>query len=240
MLNSGTYTLHNVLNYIPSSIKNNVADDDKLLSYAYQALEKLHLFETTFIKDIAFAGASNHKVLLPEDFRRIDKVKLLTTFNYNWVDFTIQDLFTKEVWIEMTSISPTSLNYITSVDFQDTQYLYTITNNELYTSCESGCIAIEYFKLNSNCVNEIQLPKDPQELWEYMANYALARYWESMMPTEGAFSLWNQYLQRTANLMEAAKRKINLSNLNYYNMRKIIFGDNRYAHLFQYMQNQTR
>lgn len=240
-MNSGTYSLSNVLNYIPSNIRDIVADDDKILSIAYQALEKLHLFETTFVRDIVFTEIKNHKVVLPEDFRRIESVKYLANIITGWQDtYTVQQILEENAWVTMTSVAPSSLNFMQSVDFQDTQFLYTLTNNEIYTSQLEGLVAIEYYRLNTDCKEEIQLPKDPQELWEYMANYFLAKHWEGRIPESGAYHLWMNYLNMASNLKESTKRKINISNLDYYGLRHIILGDNRYAHLVQRLQNENR
>lgn len=69
-----TIKLDHIFNFVPTVLRDKMADDDQIKSWAMQAARSLNFKHFQYVRDIAFVQVTNHKATFPTGLKRIQKV----------------------------------------------------------------------------------------------------------------------------------------------------------------------
>jgi len=245
-----------VFNYIPKQVRQDLADDDQIRSWALQVLKMLRVPNSRYVKDIHFDQVVNHKVKLPANLKKIYKVSYAkeppTNDQFNdfcrcegttdSLDVLDQDctqiyhhLFLSSDYY-LSQYAPLAYkgmtltdNYICNVNWGGCKGFYSIdtSRNYLTVSEQNGYIAIEYFA-EYTLDGKFMIP-DLEELKLAMSHYVVAQYYRGRVTNAEANSntLYMQNLQQAKTFLLDARAQLIGANINVPLHRELINYDSR-------------
>jgi len=247
-----------VLNYLPKAIKQSIADDDEIESWVMQAWRKLNFPNLRYVKDISFLEVKNHKTRLPADLKRIVSVAVNVTEptleelnELCGIDLPSNNSFAspcpisyklfvnsncyKNNWEPVSFVGNLKDDYLCRVDHTYPNHVYSMEQGSDILTFDflEGTVAIEYWSNPTNSKGDILLPREPEELWEYLAAHVRMNFWqnETALGTANAFQLYQDAKLERSGYYEAAKRYIMVHNYNVLTAREQIYGPMRYVKL---------
>ena len=67
--------IENIFNYLPDYVRDNMQDDDQILSFTLQGFKKLNFPTVKYIRKIIFLEVNDHNAVFPKDLKKIAKIK---------------------------------------------------------------------------------------------------------------------------------------------------------------------
>jgi hypothetical protein len=108
---------------------------------------------------------------------------------------------------------------------------YTLSpNGYITTSFESGHICLAYLKYAKDENDEYIIP-DHEDLIQALANWCMAKHWEIRMnmKEEGAFNMYNMYINKAQNLFQKVKGIFITKSFDFQTWKNIVFKDIKWA-----------
>lgn len=243
--------LDSIFNYFPKRLREQIADDDQIRSWALQVLKMVKIPNARYIKDIHFDEVVNHKVELPNNLKKIYKVSFAKNppsdkefYDFCQCDGTdepteVLDEDCTRIYHQLfldseyyrSSYRPMSYkgmrltdNYVCNVNWGDCYGHYSLnsTGKYLTTSESSGYIAIEYFAELMD--GEDYLIPDIEELKLAMSHFAEAQYYRNNVgfAEQNSNQLYMQNLQQAKTYLLDARAQLIGQNINVPLHRELI------------------
>ena len=103
-------------------------------------------------------------------------------------------------------------------------------NGYITTSFENGHICMAYLKYAKDENDEYIIP-DNEDLIQSLANWCMAKHWELRMnmKEEGAFNMYNLYINKAQNLFQKTRGIVITTSFNFQAWKNIVFKDIKWA-----------
>lgn len=241
-----------IFNYIPKTVREELADDDQIRSWALQVLKMINIPDARYEKAIHFDTIENHKVKLPEDLKKIYKVSFASQpptdkeFNEfcrcgeeNGVQVdkdctTIyHHLFLNSTYYQ-SQYSPVAYkgirlnsDYVCKVNWSGCYGFYSTDGNYLTMSEPHGYVAVEYFAELKESGN--YLIPDIEELKLAMSHWVEAQYYRDRLSRAEANmgSMYQSNLMQAKNYFLNARAILLARGINVPLHRELIYGESR-------------
>lgn len=254
-------SLNHVFNYISPIIRQQLNDDDQFKSWAAQGLRTLKLTDG-FVKDIAFLEVANHKATLPADYKKAISMRryvetvvcadCLTSDielpNYDSfaqpinvsMEYFISSHYYEDCWAPVIRTQNLESDYLCRVENGACDDLYSLKpgSNVITFSFLEGTVALEYYKNATDCLGDLLLPREPEELWLYLGATATFKYWDQqfILGKDGALQKRSLYQQEMGNLRSDAKKSFMLKNINLNLHRHLTYEEMRIGKVPSFQQ----
>lgn len=245
----------NIMNYLPSALKKQLADDDQIFSWAMQAYRKLNNMKDQ-VKDISFLEVKNHKTKLPKDHQRTISVRVFakdptveeldalcnsivlpannsfaSPCPISYKNFVCSDYYLNN-WKIVSHVGNTKEDYLCRVTADYPNHVYSTEpgSDVLTFDFLEGIVAIEYWANPKNKYGDFLLPEQPIVLWQYLAAYIKMMYWEDQrfLGTQGALRDYTEAKIEQAGYYTATKVELATMGYNILTAREQILGPQRY------------
>jgi hypothetical protein len=249
----------NIMNYLPSALKKQIADDDQIFSWTAQAYRKLNNIKHSFVKDIVFLEVKNHKAKLPTDHKRTLAASVLIkdpTYEeltalcetivlpannsfanpcpISYAAFTCSDFY-KNNWQILSHVGNTVDDYLCRITPEFVNHVYSTTpgSDILTFDFLEGTVAIEYLAIPKNNFGDMILPELPEVMWQYLASFVKMMYWENerFLGTQGALREYTEYKIEQAGYYTNTKVELGAMNYDILTAREQILGPQRFIKL---------
>jgi len=246
-----------MFNYVPSTLREDLTDDDQIRSWALQVLKMLNIPNARYVKDILFDEVTNHKVKLPENLKKIYKVSFAeqpptddqfndfcrcegTTDAQDVLDedcttvyhhlFLSSDYYQSKYQPMQYKGIRLSDDYICNVEWGGCRGFYSIdtTGQYLTLSEATGYVVIEYYAEMTDANGNYLIP-DIEALKNSMAHYVIAMYYRdrAIRAERNAYQLYKDNLQTAKTYMLDARAQLIGGNINIPLHRELINYDSR-------------
>lgn len=193
--------IENIFNYLPAAIRRKMNDDDTILSWTLQAYRKLNT-GVQYMRNIAFLDIQNHMAALPDDYQGRHKVSILKTNDpsalvslYECPEceedreenrdnpcpithrfFLNSPLYQSNLWTLMNETYARSDDFFCKAPALDCQPLYFVKSTNIYSSIQTGLMALDYYTFLKDEDGRFLLPDEPQVMWEYLGKHVERKY----------------------------------------------------------------
>lgn len=247
--------LDNVFNYIPQPIRIMFADDDQLLSFAFQAWKSLHDTRTATVKNFEILDVVNHKVTMPDAKRIVSVRRYVDTFaTADCIDeicdaielpnndsfaspcsvnmkYFLESEFYRNAWVPVIRTRNLTADYLCDADNVSCSDLYSMRPGSKVATFSflEGSVAVVYETLARDDSNNLMLPVEPEVLWMYLGAYVKWKYWDWMyqLGKEGALQRKREYQTEAAALKMDAKTALVHIGVSTYLHKHLIFDSSR-------------
>lgn len=252
-------SLDDILNEIPTSLRSEYGDDDRIKSLAWRALRVFNIPQLKYVYDMDFFDIIDHKVQLPAGVQGIEAVyvytgqmapdKLSTLFDecacedeklpttcmplYHRIFIShpeIQNTFERAV--DLKNVSERMVRH-TDMACGKYQYKASYDLTTLTISECSGVVAVIWKEfVRDEC--GLLVPQEPYSLWQYMKAHVMYSIYEEL----GDIQRMQMYITQRKAYLDEATGDINLRNFNFQLHRNIVFGRAKIIDIHQKLHEQ--
>ena len=258
--------LSHALNFMSRKLRRQIADDDLLLSWAWQGVGHFNIPGLKYMTDFEFLDVTNHKVTLPTGIKKIQAVYIyngeatseeLDRYNTDCSCDDIEDLtpscnplyhrifvssdLIQNYFYPVYYAGPVSKNIMCKTR-KCPDYSFSV-NPRLTTmtlSEKTGVIALVYKRyVTDEDSGELLLTREPLAFWDYLGAHLSYKVCEEL----GMWNLMGEYKQQRKAYMNEARGALNLRSFNYKVHKEITFTPAHVMNLNQQLlhtHNSTR